>query len=96
MRKSIVSVPWWFVVILVVMVLPMLFYPRLLAVAMMQDVAGVNLDILRFLVYALPVYVVASQIFSYKVYAQWPALAWVLQMLLLATYAMGWWLVELV
>ena len=68
MSKNSISVPLWFVVVLVVMVLPMAFYPRLLEVAMMESVVDVNLDILRFLVYVMPVYVIASQIFSCKVY----------------------------
>lgn len=87
------STPLWFVVVLVVMALPMIGYPRLLQVAMLENVEGVNLDILSLLVYAMPVYVIASQVFSYKVYNQWSALAWVLQVLLFVTYAVSWWLV---
>ena len=94
MSKNRISVRLWFVVVLVVMVLPMAFYPRLLEVAMMESVVDVNLDILRFLVYVMPVYVIASQIFSYKVYIQWPALAWVLQLLLFLVYVASWWLVS--
>ena len=93
MSKNSIYPPWWFVVVLVVMVLPMAFYPRLFAVVMMESLEGVNLGILRFLVYTMPVYVIASQIFSYKIYAQWPALAWVLQLLLFLVYIVSWWLV---
>ena len=87
------STPLWFVAVLVVMALPMIGYPRLLQVAMLESVEGVNLDILSLLVYAMPVYVIASQVFSYKVYSQWSALAWVLQVVLFVTYAVSWWLV---
>ena len=87
------STPLWFVAVLVVMALPLIGYPRLLQVAMLENVEGVNLDILSLLVYAMPVYVIASQVFSYKVYSQWSALAWVLQVLLFVTYAVSWWLV---
>ena len=96
MCKNRASVPLWFVVVLVVVALPMAGYPRLLQVVMLENVESINLDILRPLVYAMPVYVIASQVFSYKIYAQWRALAWVLQVLLLATYAMAWWFLALV
>lgn len=84
---DIASVPVWFVVLLVAMALPLLFYPYLLAGIGANGIEGVDNDMFRQLIYIMPVYVVVSQCMSYKMYPQWPALAWVLQFLLLAVYA---------
>lgn len=84
---DIASVPVWFVVLLVAMALPLLFYPHLLAGIGTNSIEGVDNDMFRQLIYIMPVYVVVSQCMSYKMYPQWPALAWVLQFLLLAVYA---------
>ena len=84
---NIASVPSWFVAVLVVMALPLIFYPYLLAHYDVSCVPGVDYEMLRFLIYILPIYVILSQWLSYKMYVQWRALVWILQFLLLAVYA---------
>ena len=91
--KNKLSAPCWFVVVLIVMTLPLLLYPVLLDVVHKVCLLGINPDMFKFILYAMPLYIVVSQFFSYKQYTQWPALAWVLQLLLLAVYLMCGWLV---
>ena len=81
------TVPVWLVVVLVVMALPLFFYPHLLARYDVSCMPGVDYEMLRLLIYLLPVYVILSQWLSYKMYVQWRALVWILQFLLLAVYA---------
>lgn len=92
-RENMASVPTWFVVVLVIMALPLLFYPYLFAHYDARCIPGVDYEMLKFLIYILPIYVILSQWLSYKMYVQWRALAWVLQALLLVVYAFGLWLV---
>ena len=84
---NIAPVPAWLVVVLVVMALPLIFYPYLLTHYDAGCAPGVDYEMLRFLIYILPVYVILSQWLSYKMYVQWRALVWILQFLLLAVYA---------
>lgn len=91
--ENMASVPTWFVIVLVVMALPLLFYPYLFAHYDVNCIPGVDYEMLKFLIYILPIYVILSQWLSYKMYVQWPALAWVLQFLLLAVYAICAWIV---
>lgn len=92
-RENMASVPTWFVIVLVVMALPLLFYPYLFAYYDARCIPGVDYEMLKFLIYILPIYVILSQWLSYKMYVQWPALVWVLQFLLLAVYAICAWIV---
>lgn len=92
-RENMASVPTWFVIVLVIMALPLLFYPYLFAHYDARCIPGVDYEMLKFLIYILPIYVILSQWLSYKMYVQWPALAWVLQFLLLAVYAICAWIV---
>ena len=84
---NITPVPAWLVVVLVVMALPLIFYPYLLTHYDAGCTPGVDYEMLRFLIYILPVYVILSQWLSYKMYVQWQVLVWILQFLLLVVYA---------
>ena len=92
-RENMASVPTWFVVVLVVMALPLLFYPYLLAHYDACCIPGVDYEMLKSLIYILPIYVILSQWLSYKMYVQWRALVWILQSLLLMVYAVCVWMV---
>ena len=85
--ENMASVPTWFVIVLVVMTLPLLFYPYLFAHYDARCIPSVDYEMLKFLIYILPLYVILSQWLSYKMYVQWRALVWILQFLLLAVYA---------
>lgn len=92
-KKQNIAAPKWFVLLLVLFALPLLAYPYFLSQIDMAVFAGTNADIMRFMIYAMPVYVVLNQWLSYKVYADRKALAWILQVLLLMVYAFDLWLV---
>lgn len=92
-KKQNIAAPKWFVLLLVLFALPILTYPCFLSRVDIAAFAGVDADIMRFMVYAMPVYVVLNQWLSYKVYTDRKTLAWILQALLLVVYAFGLWLV---
>ena len=94
-NKKSASPPPWFVILLVVLLLPLVFLVMLPGRLDAIAVYAVNPDIAKFAVYAMPLYAVASQVFSYKIYSQWPALAWVMQFLLILAYLMCAWLLIL-
>lgn len=85
-KPHIVPPPWWFVTILLAMLIPLLGYPALWTAFSRDIVVGVDTEMLRFLFYSLPVYVVASQIMSFLIYNERKVMAWILQGLLLMIY----------
>ena len=87
--------PRWFVAVLSIMTLPILGYPLFWAYLKGHTVAGINDDMMQFLVYALPGYIIASQWLSYWIYNERKNIAWVLQAMLLITYALCVWLMHL-
>lgn len=85
--------PYWFSVILLFMSLPLLGYPLFWAYIRQYEVVSVNDGMMKFILYALPVYVVASQWMSYWIYRERKSLAWILQGVLLMVYIFCVWLV---
>lgn len=85
--------PRWFGVILLFMSLPLLGYPLFWGYISRQPIIGIDDDMMKFLLYTLPLYVVTSQWMSYKIYRERRILAWVLQGVLLMVYLFCAWLV---
>lgn len=87
--------PHYFIAVLVVTSLPLLGYPFFWAYLKGHVIMGINDDMMRFLIYALPVYIIASQWMSYWIYNERKNIAWVLQFTLLVTYGLCLWMLHL-
>ncbi len=86
--------PWWFVLILVFTTIPLLAYPWLMTRIELVTMIGMDVDVLRLLLYAMPVYVLITQWVCYHIYVERKLLAWVLQLLLLLVYLGCMWLLS--
>ena len=84
--------PLWFCIVLVLMSLPLLGYPQLLALILDADIEGIDKGTMRFVVYLLPLYVVGSQWISFRIYNERKTEAWILQAMLLIVYMCCLWL----
>lgn len=87
--------PRRFVAVLVIMSLPILGYPFFWAYLKGHSIIGMDNDMMQFLVYALPVYILASQWMSYWIYNERKNVAWTLQAILLITYGLCLWMLHL-
>lgn len=87
--------PRCFIAVLVITSLPILGYPFFWAYLKGHTIMGIDDDMMRFLVYALPVYIAATQWMSYWIYNERKNVAWTLQAVLLVTYAMCLWMLHL-
>ena len=85
--------PRWFIVVVVVTALPIVAYPLLWKYVNSNVIIGLNSDLFRLLINLLPIYIGGSAWLSYKVYVERPAVAWMLQALLILCYAACGWLV---
>lgn len=84
--------PVWFAILLILLMLPLGLYPWFWAYVESGLLSSVDMDMMRYLVYLLPVYVVGSQWVSYYIYNERKVLAWILQVILLIIYMMCLWL----
>ncbi len=84
--------PVWFTILLILLMLPLGLYPWFWAYVESGLLSSVDMDMMRYLIYLLPVYVVGSQWMSYYIYNERKALAWILQVILLIIYMMCLWL----
>lgn len=87
--------PRWFTAILIATSLPIVAYPFFWAYLKGHSVAGIDADMMQFLVYALPVYIVATQWLCYWIYNERKNIAWVMQGVLVVTYGLCAWLMHL-
>ena len=78
--------PHWFVLLLVLSALPLLVTPYLWGLVVQYGWVGSGVDTLRFVMYALPVYIVATQWMSYRLYRERKMVAWILQAMLWLVY----------
>ena len=78
--------PHWFVLLLVLSALPLLATPYLWGLVVQYGWVGSGVDTLRFVMYALPVYIVATQWMSYRLYRERKMVAWILQAMLWLVY----------
>lgn len=85
--------PRWFVVVIVVTMLPILLYPWFWAFMQSHTIAGIDNAIFRPLLYLLPIYMLATGWVSCYIYAERRVVAWLLQILLLLCYVACLWIV---
>ena len=78
--------PRWFVLLLVLLALPLPAVPYLWVLVEEHSWAVGSVDTLRFVMYALPIYIVVSQWMSYRLYCERKMVAWILQAMLLLVY----------
>lgn len=88
--------PRWFGFVLILMLLPLLCYPFLGKTLLGQNVEGIDNEMMRFIIYALPFYALVSQWLSYRIYNERKLLSWILQTVLLMVYLGCMWLVHCV
>lgn len=75
--------PWWFTLILIVLLLPSFFTPWVLADAPPQS-------LLATLIQWFPVYLIGSAFCAWYAYPQRPSVAWILVILMILTSASLW------
>ena len=87
--------PRWFVALAVLTALPILAYPWIWAYFTSRPLSWLDPGMSQFIIYALPVYIIATCWLSCKIYTERPVVSWVLQILLLFCYAMLLWVMSL-
>lgn len=73
------NVPWWFIVVLLVMALPMIAWPWVMGAMPENNENGT-------LVMCFPIYALLSLYLAYRSFSQRPTVAWVLLAVLLIAY----------
>ncbi len=87
--------PRWFVALAVLTALPILTYPWIWAYFKSHSFPWLDSGMLQFIIYAFPVYILATCWFSCKIYVERPIVSWILQVLLLFCYALLFWIMSL-
>lgn len=86
--------PRWFIFVLLLMLLPLLLYPAVWGRVATRELPGLEFEMIKPLMYLLPLYVALSQWLSYKTYPERRTVAWLLQAMLLITYLLCLWLLH--
>lgn len=86
MSHSTSSVPRWFLAVVVIVLLPLLWFPYLLDVCPAESQS-------RTMLWIYPLYAVLSAYLSWQCYPQRRAVAWILIVLLILSHAAAWLLV---